>query len=361
MLPPLADNKNEVHYFPRRATEEGLRQILSPTFSNEYYLIHGEIGTGKTRMILELVRDMHKEQISKHKGAPIYVLASQGKSFPETLGAAVSFHFDEHLSFSLFMDFLLGVRSFPSQDTHHRLHRVLLAIEESAFEYAQCSGCPVVLIIDGTDNLDKHLPGTLAKLQDKAKLWADTNIAKVVFVTNDEETEEIFKENPGSWSRMGASFRIHDLTEEETIRFLCEQEFMENDHSDKIYSQMNVTQARYIYNLVGGRVSQLIIFKREYLKGIPIAVTASRLQEKDQEKFVCASKDPRLLSVIDQLKQAPKKNLLLSRLVSVSSRECVLQLAKQNVIKFERDHEGVHVTFESRLTENVAQQLDTKN
>ena len=40
-------------------------------------------------------------------------------------------------------------------------------------------GRPAVIVIDDTNHLATHVPGTLEKLQEKAKLWADTNIAKV--------------------------------------------------------------------------------------------------------------------------------------------------------------------------------------
>ena len=40
-------------------------------------------------------------------------------------------------------------------------------------------GRPAVIVIDDTNHLATHVPGSLEKLQEKAKLWADTNIAKV--------------------------------------------------------------------------------------------------------------------------------------------------------------------------------------
>ena len=358
ILPPLDDNVNEVCYFSRPDTEADLRHILAPTFTNEYYLIQGEIGTGKTRSLLEIVRSMHREQRQLKRGAPVYVLASQGKSFPEALGEAVGFNFDEHLSFSLFMDFVLGVRSFPSQDTHNRLQRVLQAIEESAFLYSQKEGVPVILVIDGADNLDKHLPGTLAKLQDKAKLWADANIAKVVFVTNDEETEELFKQNPGNWSRMGAPYIMGDLTRQDAVSFLCGDKFMETKTQAKRLPAMTIKEAEEVFDLVGGRMSHLITFKREHMAGIPRPVTASRLERKEREKFICAAKDIKLLEVIDKVKQAGGR-IAMKTLVTVTSRDHVIELAKQNVLRLERELQGVEVAFESRLTENVARQLKT--
>lgn len=73
----------------------------------------------------------------------------------------------------------MKVSSFPRQDSESRLTRVLDAIEESSFLYMQKYGRPVVLVIDGIENLAVSMPGALDKVMEKAKLWADTNTVKV--------------------------------------------------------------------------------------------------------------------------------------------------------------------------------------
>ena len=91
------------------AAVQTLRRILRSTFSNEYYLISGDVGTGKTRSVVEVIRSMMADDGRRGLGAPIYVLANQGNSFAETLGAAVGFRFDEHISFRFLVDFLIQV------------------------------------------------------------------------------------------------------------------------------------------------------------------------------------------------------------------------------------------------------------
>ena len=135
ILPPLSENSFEVVYHNRPELETNMRRLLEPIFSNEYYLVEGEVGAGKSRTLVELVRNLIEENGREGKGAPVYVLVSQGKSFAETLGEAVGFNFDEHISFSFFFDFVMRIHSLPHRDDANRLIRVLDAIEKSAFRY----------------------------------------------------------------------------------------------------------------------------------------------------------------------------------------------------------------------------------
>ena len=91
-------------------------------------------------------------------GAPIYVLANQGNSFAETLGAAVGFRFDEHVSFRFFVSLVTRVNSVPRRDADNRLTRVMSAVERSAFTYMQLYGRPVVIVVDSVELLQKQTP-----------------------------------------------------------------------------------------------------------------------------------------------------------------------------------------------------------
>ena len=93
------------------------------------------------------------------------MLANQGNSFAETLGTAVGFRFDEHISFRFAADFLMQIHAMPQRDDTNRLTRVLNAIEKSAFSYMQLYGRPVVIVIDSVDWLQKFMPAALDRLQ----------------------------------------------------------------------------------------------------------------------------------------------------------------------------------------------------
>lgn len=97
ILAPFAENPYEISYLHRSGIEKNLSNMLSNKFSNEFYLVNGEVGCGKTRTVVEMVRRMIETRGIKGEGAPIYIQVTQGTSFPETLASAVHFYFDEHI------------------------------------------------------------------------------------------------------------------------------------------------------------------------------------------------------------------------------------------------------------------------
>ena len=203
-------------------------QVLNSEFSNQYYIIKGEVGTGKTRLIVETVRELIKQQNATREGAPVYVAVAQGKSFPDSLAEAVGLLYDEHINCRSLLGLVFHTQSMPARDDVHKLRRVLNAIEQSVFRYMMKTGRPVVLVVDGVNSLPTSMPDALQILQEKAKLWADTNIAKVIFVSNDEETEKVLKQSSSSWSRAAAPLCVGDLTQDEVKEYLGLKEFMES-------------------------------------------------------------------------------------------------------------------------------------
>ena len=355
ILAPLADNSYETSYYRRKHVENKLRQALTPEFTNQYYLVSGGVGCGKTRTIVEMVRQMMSERGSKGLGAPIYVHVAQGKSFPDTLASAINFFFDEHISFKFFVDFALRIDSFPKRDQRQKLARVLDALERSAFKYLQRTGRPVVLVIDGVGSLSTHMEGATQLLQEKAKLWADTNVIKVVFVTNSENTGVLMQQHPSNWSRAAPPICIGDMTRAETIEFLKDPCVLESDHRKPTKADaMTCEQAELIYDLVGGRVHHLISFKRDSATGVPYETTVTELKSKEREKFLDVSRSSSILQAIDLVKRSEGKGILLAKLTSVCSEKDVATMVKYDIIRIERRITGMVVVFESRLTENVA-------
>lgn len=355
ILPPFTENSYETAYFPRPELEKTLREVLCPKFTNEYYLISGESGSGKTRTVVEVIRQLIATEGRHSHGAPVYVLSIQGRNFPETLARAVGFNFDEHISFQFFLDFVMRIHTFPQRDDHNRLIRVLDAVEKSAFAYMTRHGRPMVLVIDGANSLEQYLPGALRLLQEKAKLWADANIAKIVFITNDEETGSLLQKQPSNWSRAATPIFVGDLTKEEAIEYLLMSKFMENSGST---DAMPLKVAERIVDMVGGRMHHLIVCKRSWVTGKPMRETVEDLMSREREKFVCVSRNPSLWNVIVRLRNAPDKTLLLSKLIRDTSEEAVTLLAKQDILRYGRAGRGTTVQFQSKLTETAVEQLE---
>jgi hypothetical protein len=371
ILPPMAENVYETVYFRRPALEQTLRRVLRPTFANEYYLINGDIGSGKTRTIVELTRELVAMDGARGLGAPVYVLASQGSSFAQTLANAVDFRFDEHISFQFFVDFVMRIHSMPLRDEGHRLNRVLDAIEESAFAYMQKTGRPVVIVIDGINYLtqSRH-PGTLEKLQDKAKLWADTNIVKLVLVNNDEEMEAQLQTNTTSWARLATPIIVEDLSPDEAVAFLTSPHFMEQDavtvpaagsgsRSAATPTVMDLERARRIVDLVGGRILHLIAFRRDWLEGVSFDDTAEELKGREREKLFKVWRTSASWRILEAVLAAPPdRPVKMSELMRHVTFTDIFTLAKQNVIRYDRVPErGLVVTFRSTLTRHVVDEM----
>ena len=131
-------------------------------------------------------------------------------------------------------------------------------------------------------------------MQEKAKLWADTNTVKVIFVNNDEKTEAILQNNSSCWSRVATPIIVEDLEYEEAVEYLTAEKFMEQELVVNSGSS-NETAARgslppetagQIVDLVGGRILHLIEFKRAWYRGVEFEEMARELKDREREQLL---------------------------------------------------------------------------
>ena len=336
ILDPVSENEYEIAYHERFYDEKNIKSILNPVFSNEYYIINGGVGVGKSRILRKVVSDLIHTNGEKKEGAPIYVSAEQGKTFPDTLAKAVNFHFDEHINFLSFVDIFFKIESLPSRDEKSKLTRVLDAIEESACLYVAKYKKPVVLVIDNLPLLHKKMPDAISDLQEKAKFWADCNIVKLVFVNNDETIDLVLQKNSCSWSRVASPIFINDLSKEEAIKFLTSTPIFENDKRENLCkgSPITVKEAEKIVQLVGGRILDLITFKTKHREGTPIQEIEMEMIQREQEKFVNISKSPHLWKVVSKLREMPGKTMKLSKLIKYFCKKDVDSVCDLNIIRY---------------------------
>ena len=335
-------------YFCRPNEEKCLKEILSSKFCNQYYVIKGTVGSGKTRTITEAVKQCIADS-SKLVGAPIYITSAEGKSFADTLAEAVNFNYDEHISLKFFIGALLGIESFPKHEESQKLRRVLDAIEESATRYAKAYGKPAVIVIDGMEYLSTHHPEAVVALQVKAKLWADSNIVKLIFVSNDEHTLSILQNNPGYWSRAGHMLSFDDLTKEQALKFLTRP--TENGGDTKKQVCMDITLAEKIYSFVGGRLVHLLHCKNDWIAGISFIDMTKHLKNLEREKLLNAAKRPSVWKAIALLKCASCMPLV--KLIQQTSKEDIDTLEAHHIIRIYQDDSGIFVCFESKIIENI--------
>ena len=137
--------------------------------------------------------------------------------------------------------------------------------------------------------------------QDKAKVWADANIVKLVFIINDTETETQLRKNSGAWSRLATPIIVDDLHRDEALAFLKAPYLREQDQltaqaagdgkvqepaSPRIGKSMDGHLARRIVDLVGGRILQLIAMKRDWLYGVSFDDSAEELKNREREQLL---------------------------------------------------------------------------
>jgi hypothetical protein len=137
-------------------------------------------------------------------------------------------------------------------------------------------------------------------MQEKAKLWADTNTVKTVFVNNNEKTEALLQNNASCWSRLATPIIVEDLSKDEAVEFLMSGHFMERDvtvseqpeDGIRTDSRMSLEKARQIFDLVGGRIIHLIEFKRAWLRGVKFEAMAEELKDRERERLKVIGVDP---------------------------------------------------------------------
>lgn len=309
----------------------------------------------------KVVRDLMHTEGKAGRGAPIYVLASQGISFPDSFANAINYHFDEHLSFRFVIDFIIRVGEMPKKDEKTKLDRVLSSIEKAAYLYLKKTGKPVVIVIDNVNWITDSMPGALERIQEKAKLWADTNIAKVVLVSNDEKTEEILQLNHSAWARGALPVVIGDLSPVEAREFLLLKDpIIERfDPTKRARDRMSEETIAKVINLVGGRLQHLLLCKIEWAEGKDFdRYTSTHLLLKERTKFYEMVQVPTQRKVIEKLWKSPGRTMSLRQLTEEHDRDDVQRLAWENIIKIELDEKrGLMVKFQSRLTENVVAEM----
>ena len=148
------------------------------------------------------------------------------------------------------------------------------------------------------------MPCRWLQCQDKAKMWADANIAKLVFIVNDTETETHMSKNTGAWSRLATPIIVDDLRRNEALAFLkvphinlgvvvdqlastaAGDSVVRPSASPKTGKKMDDELAGRIVELVGGRILQLIAMKRDWLYDIPFDDSAKELKNRERQQLL---------------------------------------------------------------------------
>lgn len=203
-----------------------------------YHLITGEKGTGKTSMLLKAMQKINGEGVA--------MLEAHGdpEIFRVRLGKALDFEFHEDYVGSLF--------SFKGpRDTTALLdiERAFNKMEKIALKRKEMVGKPLILIITGAHLIREDEDGQdlLELLQQRAELWAVSNLVTVVF--NSDEywiTERLM----GQATRMRIT-PVRDIpkaTAIEALKFFRARSFHESAATETL---------ERVYARIGGRLNHL--------------------------------------------------------------------------------------------------------
>ena len=375
-IQPTAKNNNQILYFSRPKLERKIEDVLKSSLKSDYYIIKGEVGCGKTRLIVETIRRLIDTDGVELKGAPIYVGVTRGSSFVNNLANAVNYYYSEDdEEANRLLKAFIHIDTLTALDEKTQLTKILREIERTSLIYVTKRKRSAVLVIDDVDSLLKQMPGALELLQMKAKLWADWSTVKVVFVIHDDETERLLQEDSGNWSRAAVPIYVRDLSKEEAKEFLLRRDDNLNNADDLTANNqettnsketemqkkhdiwMNGKDAEECVRWVGGRMVHLVELKRKFSPKKQITTILKEMRIRERMKFSVVSRNPSLLKVVSTLKVAANQEMELSALIKETSANDVNALLKANIVRIRRNRRGTIVMFQSELTRWIAEDM----
>ncbi|KAJ4223390.1 hypothetical protein NW759_006024 [Fusarium solani] len=159
-----------------RPEQEFIDSIINGSVQGHYHLLTGEKGTGKTSMLLKAMRKIEGEGVVMLEAHPDLEI------FRLRLGKALNYEFHEDYIGSLFS--FRGPRdTTPLLD----IERAFNKMEKIALKRREKVGRPLVLVINrahlfGDDDDGRHL---LEAIQQRAEMWAASNLVTVVLNSNE--------------------------------------------------------------------------------------------------------------------------------------------------------------------------------
>ncbi|KAI1747503.1 hypothetical protein F4782DRAFT_520937 [Xylaria castorea] len=221
-----------------RSEQAIIDSIVDGTIKGQYHLITGEKGTGKTSMLLKAMRRIGGE------GTAMLEAHGDPEIFRVRLGKALDFEFHEDYIGSLF--------SFKGpRDTTALLdiERAFNKMEKIALKRKEQVGKPLVLIITGAHLVRDDADGQdlLELVQQRAELWAASNLVTIVFVSDDYWTLERLM-----WqaTRLRVT-TVHDVPRDTAL------EALKAFRSENFGEDVPAPILEQVYDKVGGRLSFL--------------------------------------------------------------------------------------------------------
>ncbi|SMY24319.1 unnamed protein product [Zymoseptoria tritici ST99CH_1A5] len=231
------EDKNREHWVLRE--EQALIDaIISGKSRGQYHLLVGEKGTGKSSMLIDAMAKVDGE------GCAMFDAHANPEIFRIRLGKALDFEFHEDNIGSLF-----SIRGPRDAGAILDVERALNKLEKIALKRREQLGRPVILILNSMHLLrdDEAGKDLLELIQQRAEMWAASNLATIVFNSDDYWIYERLKQYA---TRMNV-IRILDLNKSKSIAALQNYRLKYRNDSPS----MEILEQ--VYDKVGGRMSYL--------------------------------------------------------------------------------------------------------
>ena len=242
--------KNTAHV-ERPELLASLEALLQPDESDNYAVVIGEHGTGKSTAVRDTIVALEDPKGVVYVSTPNVVA-----HFGTELAKAVGYNF-------VFWDVIGGFRrqmsraekydSAPSfsDEPLASYWPVQQALLNTATAYKKKHNRPIVLVIDAADRIAKDNRKFFGILQDFAKDCADQGLLRVVFVSSEGVALPLLQSS-SAWSRSLRPIEVGEITDDQAVAYLVKRGVDEGN-----------AQAA-VKNITGGRFSMLVEHAGEF-------------------------------------------------------------------------------------------------
>ena len=211
----------------RAALMGDLLPILQPEHSQQYFVILGEKGVGKSTAVRQTIK-----QLEDPRGV-IYIMA------PSADSSAFVARLAETTKYRKAVDFWGRLRRHIADDRVSvsevsvglwpRLEKKLLEVGKA---YLAKYKRPPVLVIDATDKIYKKDPDLLFDIQALAKDGADSGCLRVVFVISDSSAFEMLESH--SHASRSRTFLVGEIEDDEAVDYLVSKGINKENATDAV-------------------------------------------------------------------------------------------------------------------------------
>jgi hypothetical protein len=232
------DEAKDSEHWVLRDEQQLIDAIVSGQAQGQYHLLVGEKGTGKSSMLIDAMARVDGE------GCAMFDAHADPEIFRIRLGKALDFEFHEDNIGSLF-----SIRGPRDASALLDVERAFNKLEKVALKRRNKVNKPLIIILNSMHLVrdDEEGRDLLELLQQRAEQWAASNLATVIFNSDDYWIYERLKQYA---TRMNV-IPILDLNKPKSISALAN--YRAKFHGE----QPSVELLEQIYDKVGGRLSYL--------------------------------------------------------------------------------------------------------